>query len=131
MPRLDWARLPSAACFTRMLLEPNQCLRGSGDDLRNFYYTLRLPPGWVRFNSVRRRVAKHVAHHGGDVRLCFRVSGVGDRNGCAIAQATKLFCARVVCWMLRRLSGVENMHPGEIYGKGFISMICWSRTGRR
>ena len=32
-------RPPSAACFTRTLLEPNQCLRGSGDDLRNFYYT--------------------------------------------------------------------------------------------
>ena len=93
MPRLDWAALPSAACFTRMLLSPSQFLRASGDDLRNFYYTLRLPPGWVKFNSVGRRVdAGVVQRHGGDPRvphrLCFRVLGMGDRNGCAIAQAT-------------------------------------------
>ena len=93
MPRLEWAALPSAACFTRMLLGPCQYLRASGDDLRNFYYMLRLPPNWVRFNSVGRRVATDVvAMHGLDPavphRLCFRVLGMGDRNGCAIAQAT-------------------------------------------
>ena len=93
MPRLEWAALPSAACFARMLLEPCQYLRASGDDLRNFYYMLRLPPNWVRFNSVGRRVDSHVVEqHGLDPavphRLCFRVLGMGDRNGCAIAQAT-------------------------------------------
>ncbi|CAE7366038.1 unnamed protein product, partial [Symbiodinium microadriaticum] len=93
MPRLAWEELPSGACFTRMLLEPNQYLRGSGDDLRNFYYMLRLPQGWVRFNSVGRRVcSKVVQKYGGDprvaYRLCFRVLGMGDRNGCSIAQAT-------------------------------------------
>ena len=93
MPRLEWAALPSAACFTRMLLGPCQYLRASGDDLRNFYYMLRLPPNWVRFNSVGRRVDPClVAEHGLDPsvphRLCFRVLGMGDRNGCAIAQAT-------------------------------------------
>ena len=60
MPRLDWEELPNGACFTRMLLGPHQYLRGSGDDLRNFYYMLRLPQGWVRFNSVGRRVAADV-----------------------------------------------------------------------
>ena len=93
MPRLGWERLPSGACYTRLLLEENQFLRGSGDDLRNFYYMLRLPPGWVRFNSVGRRVAPEVVRaFGGDprrsYRLCFRVLGMGDRNGCSIAQAT-------------------------------------------
>ena len=93
MPRLEWAALPSAACFTRMLLGRYQYLRASGDDLRNFYYMLRLPPNWVRFNSVGRRVAPDVvAMHGLDPavphHLCLRVLGMGDRNGCAIAQAT-------------------------------------------
>ncbi|CAE7035325.1 unnamed protein product [Symbiodinium sp. CCMP2592] len=93
MPRLAWEELPSGACFTRMLLGPDQYLRGSGDDLRNFYYMLRLPPGWVRFNSVGRRVSSDVVKkHGGTpgvaYRLCFRVLGMGDRNGCSIAQAT-------------------------------------------
>ncbi|CAE7669804.1 osm1 [Symbiodinium sp. CCMP2592] len=93
MPRLRWATLPSGACFTRLLLEPNQYLRGSGDDLRNYYYSLRLPEGWVRYNSVGRRVHPDVVRdHGGDpavdYRLCFRVLGMGDKNGCCIAQAT-------------------------------------------
>ena len=93
MPRLDWASLPSGACYTRMLLQPNEYLRGSGDDLRNYYYALKLPENWIKYNSVGRRVDKSlVATYGGDpsipYRLCFRVLGMGDTNGCAIAQAT-------------------------------------------
>ena len=93
MPRLRWAELPSGACFTRMLLRPNQYLRGSGDDLRNYYYSLKLPENWIKFNSVGRRVCAEVLReHGRDPqvahRLCFRVLGMGDRNGCCIAQAT-------------------------------------------
>ncbi|CAE7376397.1 unnamed protein product [Symbiodinium microadriaticum] len=93
MPYLDWANLPSAACFTRLLLRPNQYLRGSGDDLRNFYYNLQLPEGWEKFNPVGRRVDARVVEEQGldprvHYRLCLRVLGMGDRNGCAIAQAT-------------------------------------------
>ena len=93
MPRLRWAELPSGACFTRMLLRPDQYLRGSGDDLRNYYYSLKLPENWIRFNSVGRRVCAEVLREQGrdpqvPHRLCFRVLGMGDRNGCCIAQAT-------------------------------------------
>ncbi|CAE7682844.1 unnamed protein product [Symbiodinium sp. CCMP2592] len=93
MPHLGWEALPSGACFVRMLLEPHEFVRGSGDDLKNFYYMLKLPAGWVRFNPVGRRVAKEVVREfGGDVaqdyRLCFRVLGMGDKNACSIAQAT-------------------------------------------
>ncbi|CAE7489091.1 unnamed protein product [Symbiodinium natans] len=93
MPRLRWAELPNGACYCRLLLKPHEYVRGSGDDLRNFYYMLRLPEAWIRFNSVGRRVSKEllvergldpsIAH-----RACFRVLGMGDVNGCAIAQAT-------------------------------------------
>ena len=93
MNKLRWTSLPNGACYTRMLLEPHQYLRGSGDDLRNYYYTLKLPDNWVKYNSVGRQVdASVVRDFGGDpacrYRLCFRVLGMGDVNGCDIAQAT-------------------------------------------
>ena len=92
MERLRWAELPSAACFTRMLLRDNQFLRASGDDLRNYYYALKLPPCSLRYNAVGRRVPqKLVKLMGADptrhYRLAFRVLGMGDRNACDIAQA--------------------------------------------
>ena len=92
MERLEWARLPSGACFTRMMLEEDEYLRGSGDDLRNYYYTPRLPEDWIKHNAVGRRLSQSLSkelglpegvHH----RLCFRVLGMGDVNGCDIAQA--------------------------------------------
>ena len=93
MHKLTWARLPSGACFTRMLLGDDEYLRGSGDDLRNYYYMLALPLNWVKFNSVGRRMSRQVLDELGydskvDHRLCFRVLGMGDINGCDIAQAT-------------------------------------------
>ena len=67
MARLDWAKLPSAACLTRVLLGPHEFLRGSGDDLRNYYYALALPLQWVKYNSVGRPVGPEiVSQWGGD-----------------------------------------------------------------
>ena len=90
--RLGWAQLPSGACFGRMLLTENEFLRGSGDDLRNYYYTLRLPAQWARHNAVGRRVSPNLLREAGldpniPHRMCMRVLGMGDVNGCAIAQA--------------------------------------------
>ncbi|CAE7376276.1 unnamed protein product [Symbiodinium sp. CCMP2456] len=62
MDKLGWAHLPSGACFTRMLLDPCEYLRGSGDDLRNFYYTLKLPDNWIRYNSFGRRLSAKAVH---------------------------------------------------------------------
>lgn len=92
MQKLTWAHLPAGACYSRMLLEDNEYVRGSGDDLRNYYYALRLPGNWIRFNAVGRRVAPElVRKFGGDFnkpyRACFRVLGMGDVNACDIAQA--------------------------------------------
>lgn len=93
MERIIWAELPAGACFSRMVLKPEEYLRASGDDLRNFYYALSLPQDWIRFNSVGRRVASEVvADYGGTPkephRMCLRVLGMGDCNACDIAQAT-------------------------------------------
>lgn len=92
MHKLDWASLPSGACFARLLLQDHEILRGSGDDLRNYYYALALPPNWARFNAVGRRVLPAVvAKWGGDpgrhCRAAMRVLGMGDTNACDIAQA--------------------------------------------
>ena len=92
MERLRWARLPAGSCFCRMLLRSDQFMRGSGDDLRTYYYMLKLPENWVRCNAVGRQVDRAlVAEFGGDpnisYRLCFRVLGMGDLNACDVAQA--------------------------------------------
>ena len=92
MEKLHWAELPSGACYTRMVLLPHQYLRGSGEDLRNFYYNLELPPGWVRYNGFGRRLPREILVEEGldpreDYRLCFRALGMGDTNACSIAQA--------------------------------------------
>ncbi|CAE7246419.1 unnamed protein product [Symbiodinium sp. CCMP2592] len=92
MEKLPWAKLPSGACFTRLLLKPTEYLRGSGDDLRNYYYTLRLPDNWIKHNAVGRRLSAQVRRELGllphrEYRLCFRVLAMGDVNGCDIAQA--------------------------------------------
>ena len=122
MERLNWAKLPSGACFTRMLLRPNQYLRGSGDDLRNYYYSLRLPSGWVRYNSVGRRVHPEVVRKQGldpktHFRLCFRVLGMGDKNGCCIAQATHE--------AVLRKHGVLDPSVQLVYGKHVPGGDLW------
>ena len=76
-----------------MLLKPWEYLRGSGSDLRNYYFALKLPENWIRYNAVGRRVSDEVARDFGGqkglhYRACFRVLGMGDRNACDIAQAT-------------------------------------------
>ena len=92
MDRLQWSSLPSGVCFTRMLLEKNQYVRGSGEDLRNFYYMLKLPENFVKHNVVGRRIPREVLQEHGfnpmiPHRMCFKVLGMGDTNACDIAQA--------------------------------------------
>lgn len=87
MSRLVWAHLPAGACFCRMLLKDTEILRGSGDDLRNYYYSLRLPENWIKYNAVGRRVAPQLVQRFGKDpaiphRACFRVLGMGDVNAC-------------------------------------------------
>ena len=92
MHRLRWAKLPAGACFAKLLLGEKEYLRASGDDLRNYYYMLRLPRNWVKYNAAGRRVSPKVLRdYGLDAsvphRACFAVLGMGDKNGCDIAQA--------------------------------------------
>ena len=73
MGRLGWAELPNGACFCRMLLAPNEYLRASGDDFRNFDFLLRMPPTLARFNAVDRTVDPAVVElYGKDPRIPHR-----------------------------------------------------------
>ena len=85
MHKLDWANLPSGACFTRMLLDSHEYLRGSGDDLRNFYYTLKLPENWIRYNSFWPAVVSSGdrgsgTHSGESVQAVLQSPGHGGRK---------------------------------------------------
>ena len=114
MRRLGWAQLPSGACFSHMLLDADEYLRGSGDDLRNYYYTLRLPTNWTRHNAVGRRVSASLLREAGldpqqPHRMCMRVLGMGDINGCDIAQATHE--------EILKSEGVLSSESTLVYGK--------------
>ncbi len=114
MERLNWSKLPAGACLTRLLLEPDEFLRGSGDDLRTYYYSLALPKNWVRFNSVGRRVDPKIVEEFGGVpgrpyRVAMKVLGMGDTNACCIAQA--------VHEHVLSSQGLLQPHTKLVYGK--------------
>ena len=119
MQRLKWSELPSAACFCRVLLQEDEYLRGSSDDLRNYYYALALPPNWIKYNSVGRRVDPSiVAEWGGDpnisYRAAMRVLGMGDTNACDIAQAVHVH----ILTQAGLLSDATRLTYGEMVPQG-------------
>jgi hypothetical protein len=93
--KLKWLSLPAGACFTNMWLERGESLRGSGDDLQNFYYLLAIPENWHKHNILGEAVdpqlvAEFLPHADPTkkFRLALRVLGMGDCNACDLAQAT-------------------------------------------
>ena len=74
------------------MLRDDEVLRGSGDDLSNYYYHISLPADYIPYNAFGRRVDRSVleavgADAGRHYRMCFRVLGMGDTNACNIGQA--------------------------------------------
>ena len=53
--RLRWARLPVGAQLGRLLVDRGHGLRGSGDDLRTFFFRLRNIAGTEFRNCVGRQ----------------------------------------------------------------------------
>jgi hypothetical protein len=54
--RLGWAQLPLGCQFSRLLLRRKEGVRGSGDDLRTYFYRLRCAPGGHLRNCFGRQV---------------------------------------------------------------------------
>jgi len=131
MRRLDWCHLPSASCFSYMLLKEDEVFRGSGDDLSNYYYHIALPSNYVPYNAFGRRVDRSVLDAVGadssvHYRMCFRVLGMGDTNACDIGQAVHeglvSMCSSLKAKDMLRYRGPP---PGAPLGAGSIWMICW------
>lgn len=91
--RLVWAKLPHGSLLTQIILPKEYSLRGSGDDLSNYFYLLHHRPEWVHRNCVGRVVnGSDFVSFGYDPStkylLAFTVIPMGDLNAVDIAQET-------------------------------------------
>ena len=91
--RLGWARLPLGSQLIRLVLRRGQGIRGSGDDLRTYFYCLRGPPTYSRRTCFGRAISGQEARAlGGDPRVTYRlglrVEAMGDLNAVDVAHET-------------------------------------------
>ena len=93
--RLVWAKLPHGCMLTQIILHPDCSIRGSGDDLSNYFYLLRHQEAWLHRNCIGQPVSGSAfIDYGCDPSmkylLCFTVIPMGDANAVDIAQQTHL-----------------------------------------
>ena len=50
--RLVWAKLPHGCLLTQLILPKGHSIRGSGDDLSNYFYLLKHNPNWLPRNAI-------------------------------------------------------------------------------
>lgn len=48
--RLDWSKLPAGHMLCQLVLEKNESIRCSGDDLSNYFYLIKHSPEWLPRN---------------------------------------------------------------------------------
>jgi len=97
--RLDWIELPMGCQLTRLVVGRQDAVRGSGDDIRTYFYRLRNAPGSQARNCVGRRVSQRLVEmQGGDpaktYRMALRVIGMGDLNAVDVAHTTHVAILR-------------------------------------
>ena len=93
--RLVWAKLPHGALLTQIIVPKGFSIRGSGDDLSNYFYLLKHKEEWLPRNTIGEPVSgKLFTKYGCDPQkfymLSFRVIPMGDTNAVDIAQQTHL-----------------------------------------
>ena len=93
--RLVLAKLPHGSLLTQLIVPKGFSIRGSGDDLRNFFYLLKHSPEWLGRNCVGqpfdgRNFVKFGGKKGQRYMLAFRVIPMGDCNAVDLAQETHL-----------------------------------------
>ena len=87
--------MPHGSQLTQIVLRPGESIRGSGDDLSNYFYVLSHHPDWVSRNII----GDGKPLDGGDFQdfggipgvpsyIAMRVVAMGDTNAVCIAQAT-------------------------------------------
>ena len=93
--RLIMAKLPHGSLLTQLIIDKHESIRGSGDDLSNYFYLLQHHPDWLGRNCVGQPiVGKDYVEFGADPKkkylLAFRVIAMGDCNAVDLAQETHL-----------------------------------------
>ena len=88
--RLQWSRLPQGAQLARLVLLRGQGVRGSGNDLRTYFYTLRNAPQARPRNAFGRPfTGEEAAALGGDPSVVYyltlEVVAMGDTNAVDVA----------------------------------------------
>ena len=93
--RLVWAKLPHGALLTQLIVPKGFSVRGSGDDLSNYFYLLKHREEWLHRNTVGPVITgAGFEKFGFDSKknyvLSFMVIPMGDLNAVDIAQQTHL-----------------------------------------
>ena len=89
--RLVWAKLPHGCLLTQLILPKGHSIRGSGDDLSNYFYLLKHNPNWLPRNAIGSVFDGEGFEAFGGVKgrkylLSFCVVAMGDLNAVDIAQ---------------------------------------------
>ena len=89
--RLRWATLPHGSLLGQIRLEPHEDIRGSGDDVSNYFYLLRRHTSGRNRNAFGRVfTGAEAAELGGDknrrYHMCLNTLAMGDLNSVDIAQ---------------------------------------------
>ena len=93
--RLVWARLPHGSLLTQLIVPKGFSVRGSGDDLSNYFYLLKHNTDWLPRNVVATSFdGEGYEAYGGEkgqkYLLAFRVVAMGDLNAVDISQQVHL-----------------------------------------
>ena len=93
--RLVWAKLPHGSLLTQLIVPKGFSVRGSGDDLSNYFYLLKHQKDWLPRNTIEKPFdGKGYEAYGGEkgkkYLLSFRVIAMGDLNAVDIAQQVHL-----------------------------------------
>ena len=114
--RLNWCELPAGPMLTQLILEDNQSVRCSGDDLSNYFYLIKHLDCWLHRNGFGDPIVGHKLPGLGlephrKYLPAFRVVCMGDTNGVDIAQGTH---EAVLVG-----AGCLQAHQKLVYGKMF------------
>ena len=93
--RLVWAKLPHGCLLTQLIVPKGCSVRGSGDDLSNYFYLLQHESSWLPRNAIGtsfdgRGFEAYGGVPGESYVLAFKVVAMGDLNAVDISQQVHL-----------------------------------------
>ena len=80
--RLVWAKLPHGALLTQIIVPKGYSVRGSGDDLSNYFYLLKHKEEWLPRNTIGEPIlGKWFTKYGCDPKKILHAQFSCDTNG--------------------------------------------------